>query len=293
MNISSALTLDMLRTLDALAREGTLARAGKRLGKQPSAVVYALAQLEAHLDVPLLDRSGYRTRLNPAGEAVLAHARRVLGELDGLAGTVAQLRDGWEPTLRVVVDGVVPAEPLLRAIRHLAGEAPTRVELQVAFLAGVEHTFASWPADLMLSVLPPLDSTLTTRELAPLPIGLLCAPGHPLAQGRVDRPELAAHVLITVRGSDPRLVLPTAPLDAHAPIVLHDFATKRTALLEGLGYGWMPAHLVAEDLATGRLQRVDFTGGNLHVLQPCAATRGAPGRAAARILAELASSDAG
>ncbi len=288
MNIPSALTLDMLRTLDALAREGTLARAGKRLGKQPSAVVYALAQLEAQLELPLLDRSGYRTRLNPAGEAVLAQARRVLAELEALAGTVARLRDGWEPTLRVVVDGVVPAEPLLRAIRHLAAEAPTRVELQVAFLAGVEHTFASWPADLMLSVLPPLEATLTTFDLAPLPTWLVCAPGHALARGRVGPAELADHVLVTVRGSDPRLVLPTAPLEAQAPIVLHDFATKRTALLEGLGYGWMPAHLVAEDLAAQRLVRVDFTGGNAHVLQPRAATRGVPGRAAARLLAGLA-----
>jgi DNA-binding transcriptional LysR family regulator len=284
MNIS----LDQARTLDAVARGGTLAAAARLLHKQPSAVVYALAQLELQAGVGLLDRSGYRNRLTPAGLEVLEHCRSVLRAVDALDAACARLRDGWEPALRVVIDGIYPIERVTRALRTLAAEgATTRVELHVEFLSGVETAFTDRRADLMLSVLRPSDASLVGVALPPVVAHLVCAPTHPLAaRAHVVRVELARHALVIVRGSGRRLALPTAPLEEDAPFVLNDFHAKRAALLDGLGYGWMPEHLVAEDMAAGRLVRVDFVEGARVDMAPHAWSRAALGGRAARGLVE-------
>ncbi len=286
------LSLDMARALDAVARDGTIAAAARRLGKRPSGVVYALAQLELQAGVALVDRTGYRNRLTPAGDEVLTHCRTILAAVDVLEATCAGLRDGWEPVLRVVVDGVFPIQHVTGALADLqATGVPTRIELDMEVLAGVEATFATKRADIMVSVLRPEDARLVGVPLPPIEVRLLCAPHHPLAaRHALDHAALADHAMVVVRGSGPRLVLPTSPLDEHAPIVLHDFHAKRAALLAGLGFGWMPLHLVVDDLADGTLVELDVPAGSRAILHPHAWHRRKLGRAASAVVSTLTGS---
>jgi len=91
-----------------------------------------------------------------------------------------------------------------------------------------------------------------------------------------------------VRGSDPRLDLPTSALEAHSTIHLNDFASKRGAILAGLGYGWLPDAMIADDLARGRLRRVRWTRSSRHVFRPRLFHRGHPGPATRRLIDALA-----
>ena len=109
-------TLDQARALDALARHGTFAKAAAALRKQHTGVLYALRALEESTGLTLLDRTGYRTKLTPAGELVLAQCRRLLDAERDLATLCEVMRTGWEPRLGIVFDGVVPAEGLLRVV---------------------------------------------------------------------------------------------------------------------------------------------------------------------------------
>ncbi len=285
------ITLDQLRVLDAVAIEGTLAKAAARLRKRPSALVYALGQLEAQSGLPILDRSGYRTALSPAGERFLAAARELLASYDQLGDLCHRLRTGWEPNLRIVLDGIYPSRPVLKQVQAIrdAG-ASTSVEVSVEYLAGVEEAFVQRRADLMISVLPPRGVGLATRALPPLPAYLVAGRQHPLSRLRTaTRLDLAEHTLVTVRGSDPRLKLPTASLEPAAAIQLHDFSSKREALLAGMGYGWLPAYVIADDLRRGRLRRVRFVEGSEHVFRPSVYALGdrANGRAAKLLIGGL------
>ena len=199
-------TLDQARTLDAFAREGTLQAAAKRLHKGHPAVMYALKQLEQQTGLSLFDRSGYRTRLTPAGDAVLRHCRVMLEAERSLEATCAVLLSGWEPVLRVVFDAVVPLTPFFEVVRRVRDEgAPTRVMLSVDSLDGVAARFEAEQAQVMVTVLPPQPGpSLTIRALPKLKARLVAHHRHPLAKlGRVTPEELARHVLLTVRGSDP------------------------------------------------------------------------------------------
>jgi DNA-binding transcriptional LysR family regulator len=275
-------TLDQARTLDAFARAGTLQGAARALHKGHPAVLYALKQLELQTGLELFDRSGYRTRLTSAGDAVLRHCRELLDAERRLKETCAVLQSGWEPALRVVFDAVFPLGPLLEAVRVLRErEAPTRVMLSVDSLDGVETRFLAEQAQLMVTVLPPRSAEFTTEALPRLSARLVAHKRHPLAKlPRVTEAELGRHVLLTVRGSDPRLQLATSSLDQQSSVHLSDFHAKKAAILSGIGFGWLPDWLIAEELAAKTLVPLKLPQGSVHAFHPRLAWRGKPGPAA-------------
>lgn len=283
------ITIEQARALDALDRCGTFVAAAKDLRRGHTSILYALGTLEDALGFPVLDRSGYRTRLTARGRTVLAGCRALLAAEASLAVMVEELRAGWEPALTVVFDGIVPIDPLLHAVGRLVGErVPTQIDVRAEFLAGVEEAFERSAADLMIAVLPPRDRGLATVELRPLPVSLVAHEGHALARGRHDEAALRGHLLLTVRGSDPRLALPTAGLEARSTVHLNDFTTKRAAILAGIGFGWLPDVLIQRELSRGVLRRIKWTGTSTHVFHPRLYHRGALGPAARQLVASLA-----
>jgi DNA-binding transcriptional LysR family regulator len=215
------------------------------------------------------------------GKRVLEACRALLAAEADLGATIDELRAGWEPEVTVLFDGIVPIDPLLRAVGQLvADRVPTRIDVRAEFLSGVEETFERTRAALMIAVLPPRTPGLTVRPLPVLPASLVVRADHPLARGRHGVRELRRHVLLTVRGSDPRLELPTSAIEAHSTIHLNDFASKHAAILAGLGYGWLPDGMIAGDLARARLRRVRWAQASRHVFRPRLYHRDPLGRAA-------------
>jgi DNA-binding transcriptional LysR family regulator len=290
--VAMVVTLDQARALDALARHGTFAKAAAALRKQHTAVLYAVRTLETQTGLAILDRTGYRTKITASGEAVLAQCRKMLDAERELEALCEVIRTGWEPRLGVVFDGIVPADRVLRVVGELARERiPTRLTVTAEFLGGVEEAFVRGDGDLMISVLPPQTVTLAAVPMAPLRALLVAHREHPLtAKGAaVTDDELRAEVLLVVRGSDPRLRLSTSSLTVSTVVSLNDFHAKKTALLEGFGFGWMPEHLIAKELRKGTLARVRWRAGSTHTYHPHVYHRAdrPVGRAAQRVIDAL------
>lgn len=283
-------TLDQARALDALARHGTFVAAAKALHKGHGAVLYAVERLEEQTGLTLLDRTRYRTKLTRAGDEVLAHCRRLLAAERALVAACGEIKSGWEPSLRVVFDGVYPAEPILAVISGLARDgARTVVQVAAEFLGGVEERFARDDADVMITLLPPQTPGLVTVKLPPLKARLVAHKRHPLAAlSRVTLADLDAHVLVTVRGSDPRLQLSTVSLEDRSTVHLPDFASKKSAILQGIGFGWLPDHLIARELSRGELVALPLARGGTHAFEPRLCRRDRPlGHAAKRLVDAL------
>lgn len=259
-----ALSLDQVRTLEAVARTGSAARAAAELGRVASAVLYQMKQLEDAVGVPVFDRSGYRTGLTPFGRELLAHCRPLLQQLGRIGRFCEAARLGHEPSLVVVFDGLLPVGPLLAGVRAVAAASPeTRVSLFSAFLGEVEERAHRDAADLALTVVP-FDRPLGASEALPaLSSVLVAAATHPLAGlgEALTLDDLGASTLLTVRGSDPRLGMLPAGFRPAAELRLSDFAAKGEALLAGMGWGWMPEDRVRSDLDTGRLVHLRVHGG--------------------------------
>lgn len=292
-----AVTLDQARALDALARHGTFAKAAAALRKRHTAVLYAVATLETQTGLTLLDRSGYRTSLTSAGERILVHARALLEAERQLEAACSEIKTGWEPELRLVFDGIFPVEPVLDVVAEIArAGASTRVDVSSAFLAGVERTFVETDADMMIAVLPPAapPPDLLVVRLAPIRARLVAHKDHPLARAvrndeELDEQALAAHVLLTVRGSDPRLQLSTRGLEPPIAVRLADFHAKKAGILARLGYGWLPEHLALAELERGTLVPLRWKKESVHVFDPRLYVRAGRqrGRAARIVLSAL------
>lgn len=262
---TDSLTLDQLRVLDAIATEGTFARAARRLHRATSAISYGVKQLEEALGLTLFDRSGHRATLTGAGQRLLVEAREVLASVDRLGRVAKELSSGFEPRLLLVLDGVLPLAPLMSALRrfHDLG-TPTRVELKVEFLLGVHERFAYDDADLFLSLgLEGDRPELDWRVLPDLELILVAANEHPLAtrSRRWSREDLAAHVEVSVADSSRAGSARVAAIGSPSVVRLSDFHAKREALLSGIGFGWLPRHLADALLQERRLGVVPFEDG--------------------------------
>jgi DNA-binding transcriptional LysR family regulator len=88
--------LSVLRTLVAVERGGSFARAAERVGRSESAVSLQLKRLEEQIGQPLFHRAGRNMVLTEAGERMLAYAKRLIAlndEAVGADGAAAARRD--------------------------------------------------------------------------------------------------------------------------------------------------------------------------------------------------------
>src|SRR5580698_10157211 len=116
--------LDAMKVFVAALDEGSLAGAGRRLGRSPAAVSRAIAFLEQHVGAELLHRTTRSVKASEAGERYAAACRRVLLELEeadlSAAGeraapqgvlTVTAPPISGEEILRPIIDGCLDAFP--------------------------------------------------------------------------------------------------------------------------------------------------------------------------------------
>ncbi|MFD6938965.1 LysR family transcriptional regulator [Streptomyces goshikiensis] len=160
-----------LRLLRELARRGTIAAVAEALAFSPSAVSQQLGVLEREAGLPLLERTGRRVRLTPAGEDLVQHAEAVLERLERAEADLAEARTGLAGALRVgsfptATRAIVPAALITLARRH------PRLEPMVCETdpAAVAHALRAGDLDVALVheydfVPAPREPGLTTEPL--------------------------------------------------------------------------------------------------------------------------------
>jgi DNA-binding transcriptional LysR family regulator len=270
-------TIDQLRTLRAVAEEGSFAAAARKLGRVQAAVSQSIDRLEAQLGLRLFDRSGRAPRMTRQGEAVADAAAHVQREVYALDALVASLKQGAETSLSIVVDAMFPTASLVAFAREFAAEQPAvtlvlLTELLSAVTAQIRQKRATWGIAMEDADM----SDLERRHLASVRLVPVAAPSHPLAsyRGSIDGAALgrAVQIVLGERGeSAPSAESPRADHGILSPKTWRvlDLGTKHAFIAGGLGWGQMPEHVVRSDLAAGRLVEL-----HLEAWGPQAVSRG-------------------
>jgi DNA-binding transcriptional LysR family regulator len=96
-------TLRGLRVFLAVAEAGSVAGAAARLGASASGVSQHVTALEQAVGARLMDRRGRPVTLTPAGQALLAHARRILSVVSEAQADLAEISLASLPRLSLAI----------------------------------------------------------------------------------------------------------------------------------------------------------------------------------------------
>ncbi len=195
--------LRQLRYLVTIAEEQSFTRAAERLYVSQSALSQQVKQLEAELGVQLLDRSGRRVLLTPAGEVLLRHGRRALCALDEAAAEIGELEALQRGNLLISAVETVVAYVIPRAVSQFTRAYPgvqLRVEEQPD--EEIEQRLLAGEADLGIGFVPSKREEIESEPLYEERLSLIVSGTHPLA----DREQ----VQLSELGQLPLVLLPTS-----------------------------------------------------------------------------------
>ena len=250
-------SLDQLRIFIAVVDEGSFSAASRRLRRAQSVVSQTVSNLEQQMGVALFDRSRRYPTLTAAGGVLLADARNVVACVDVMKARAKGMAGGLEPELSAVIDVLYPMEAFTAAAKDFQIRFPgTALRLYVEPLGAAYQPVLDGRCSLgIVGPLPLLQPTLTSERLTAIKLVMVAARAHPLASFAtlIPRSELAKHVQLVL--TDRSDLSAGREFGVMSPLTwrLADLFAKRAFLLNGLGWGGMPLHTVAEDLANGRL----------------------------------------
>lgn len=206
----SPITLDALRTLDAIERRHSFAAAADELFRVPSAVSYTVNKLEEDLGVALFDRSRRKAELTATGRLVLEQGRQILKATEELTALARQAADGWEVELRICIDSVLTCDPVYDLIEAFQQVQPkTEIRLSEEVLGGSWDALNDDRCDLVIGA----EGAPPTQGFGLHPLGAVLfefavAADHPLAELPMPLPASATQDYPTVIVADSSRHLP-------------------------------------------------------------------------------------
>lgn len=243
----------------AVAEEEGFAGAARRLNMSPPAVTRAIATLEQHLGIKLLNRTTRYVRVTEAGQRYLEDAKRVIAAADEADESVVGLNA--EPRGHIVVTASV----LFGRLYVMSGivaymKRYAQMEVSALFVDRVVNMLEEG-VDVAIRIGELPDSSYRAIRVGSVRRVMCASPNYLEQYGIPKSPEeLAQHQIILARGlnSSPeiRFVKNDAPLTVKVKPRLmvseNDSAIK--AAVEGLGITRLLSYQIAPQLAEGSLK---------------------------------------
>ena len=252
-----AVSLDQLRTFIAAVDEGSFSAASRKLLRSQSVVSETISKLEDQIGVQLFDRSGRYPKLTPAGSAVLGDARSIITGVDLLKSRAKGMSAGLEPELSVVIDVFYPIDAITQVAKEFRQKYPVvALRIYVEALGGAIQPILDGRCSIgIIGSLPVIPDTLTNERLPGIAFFMVAAHDHPLSsyKGKISKEVLAKHTQIVLTDRSDLSSGREFGVMSPATWRLADLFAKHHFLLNGLGWGGMPLHVVRKDLEEGRL----------------------------------------
>lgn len=259
----------------AIADEGSISEAARRLGLSKSVVSDRLAELERSLDARLVQRTTRRLSLTEDGTAFLDRARRIVRDMADAAAEIAERRGQLRGPLRIsgpVSFGSLHLGPALYPFLRQNPGIELTLDLDDRFVDAAADGY-----DAVVRHGPILDNRLVARRLASSRRFLVGSPRYLADHGMpASVAELQSHmgVLYANREADwrfagpygSRVVRPQSVLRVNNGLIMRD------AALAGLGLTLLPTFMIHRELQSGDLVCVDVgmeaEGAEIHVAYP-------------------------
>lgn len=287
--------LSALRAFEAVARLGSVTRAGEELGRTHSAVSRQIGALQDHAGVALFDKAGTGLRLNDTGAAF---RQVVAAALDALEqGWTRVLDDARGSGLHIACSATFAMRWL---VPHLPGFYRQHPELKLRLSMTTAQEIRHQDADLVIAwdrrAWPQQDRDRAI-PLAGIAFGPVCAPSYPVTAThrslrcaqRITHEYTTQAWALWEAGSGQRIAYDSELQFPHTHLCLE-------AAVSGLGVALVERRMVRDDIAGGRLVApcgfTDFTEGLAAIPGFARATTPAARAFLSWITAELGAEDA-
>jgi DNA-binding transcriptional LysR family regulator len=255
--------------LEAVQAEGSIAAAARRLQYTRSAVSQQITALEAEAGTALVDRTGNRIALTPAGRALVEHAERILVELRSAEATLAGAGSPIGGMLRVGIPFREGPHIMSRALGEVRGRFPD-MEIRLAATSDEEGPDAVRRDQLDLAIVSRYGNAreaarpgLREWVLGHDPLRLCVPPDHPLA-GAADcaMSQLAGEPWVmcpdTSLGRLVRSICVAAGFQPRVAATVQDVGTAIS--LVGIGWGVTIAPELTPSGTDGPVARLPIAG---------------------------------
>ncbi len=253
--------IDAMKVFVSAVDEGSLAGAGRRLGRSPAAVSRAIAFLEHHVGAELLHRTTRSLKLSEAGERYVAACRRVLVDLEEADIAAAGERAAPRGTLTLTAP-VITGEDVLRPVLDaFMNEHPT-VSVRL-YLLDRQVNLIDEGIDVALRIAHLTDSNFVAIRLGEVRRVIAASPGYLARHPVIDQPaDLAKHQIIAMthfgqeswsfpplEGSSVPRSVPFAPR-----LVVNTIRAAVASAAEGHGVTRLFSYHISDEIREGRLQ---------------------------------------
>ncbi|MDQ7979895.1 LysR substrate-binding domain-containing protein [Paraburkholderia sp. SARCC-3016] len=296
-----------LRILLEVARHGAFSTVARQRNVDPSSISRIVQGAERELGVRLFQRSTRRVVVTEAGDAYLSHVSRLLEELDSASDAVREFGKQPKGTLRLtasVAFGQSCVVPLLP--EFLARYPDIRLEL---LLADANVDMVAERIDLAVRLSSRMGNDLVRVKWFDTRYRICATPDYLRQKGAINSPDdLDSHPCVLFGLPNPQSQWRVTDRSGHVHYVAATSAAtvsnglaQRELAIAGVGPALMPAWLVADEIAAGRLVEVlpghevvpaDFDGA-AWLLYPSRAYLPAKTRAMVDFLLENAKKDWG
>lgn len=254
-------TLEQWRIFQAVVNCGGYAQAAQVLSKSQSSLNHAVSKLQDQLGVQLLEVKGRKAVLTQAGTVMLRRSQLLTQQVEDLEQLADSLEQGWEPSLTIACEHIQPKEPLYRALKQFLPQSRgTRVSLLSTVLSGTVEAITDASADIVIT--PDLPRGVLGKPFGQIKMVMVANQHHPLAvQRHITHDDLVNHLQLVIRDSGRHPNSQHGWLRAEQRWTLSSFVEAIELLERGLGFAWVPEHMIKAQLAEGTLVHLNVKEG--------------------------------
>jgi len=253
------LNLEALLVLEAINRNGSFAKAAKELHRVRSALTYTVNKLEEDLGVILFDRSSHKPQLTPIGMFLLREGKSLLQSAIDIEKAIKRFDSGWEEEINIAIDETISIEKIYPLLEKFFTDCPyTQLNISYEILGGCWDALMTGRSDIVIGVSgdPPLEGGFGIKKLGRMKFVFAIAPFHPLANKLepLKNSEILSYRAIVVPDTSKRLLARSSGTISGQKIFrVPTIQAKISAHMAGLGVGYLPLHLIKNEIEMGKL----------------------------------------
>lgn len=256
------ISLDQWRSLNAVVETGGYAQAAAMLNRSQSSISYHIARLQDLLGIEVFRIVGRRAELTEHGEVLYRRSQQLLRDVEQLEQLAHTLEQGWEAEINLVVDAAFPPVLLMQALKLFEPQSKgTRVKLNEVVLSGAADALLEGSADIVIGARVP--SRFLGDHLITIDFIAVANPGHALHKLKrtVTADDLEKHLQVIIRDSGYVRKMDFGWLQAKHQWSVSSIDTAVTAISNGLGFGWLPRHIISSHIDNDNLKPLPLREG--------------------------------